>query len=93
MPYNISLWGLAYISRGAAALSRVRVKPRAPGYGPISSPSGRSQTAPPKHSPISHGGCCYFWDPPFSILTDFANPLANSLANSFLAMSATFKVE
>ena len=42
---------------------------------------------------ISHGRRSYFWDLSFSILTDFANPLAAVSLQSLLAMSVKFKVE
>ena len=73
---------------GESELSSVR-----PAVGPSRPPLGRPKRASPKYTMISHGRRCYFWDPSFSILTNFANPLAAVSLQSLLAMSVTFKVE
>ena len=69
------------------------LSPARPAAGQSRPPLGRPKRASLKYTMISHGRRCYFWDPSFSILTNFANPLAAVSLQSLLAMSVTFKVE
>ena len=73
---------------GESELSSVR-----PAAGPSRLLLGGRNRASPKYTMISHGRRSYFWGLSFSILTDFANPLAAVSLQSLLAMSVTFKVE